>query len=307
MPSTSIIIPAAAPFSFDECLWFLDRGFDECMHTVLPGRVRKLVPLPGGPVLIDLRAHPAGIEATVQEGALTPEAEAALHAYVEAWLAPQQNILPFYDQLRRVPALAYMPEAFSGLRLIGIPDLFEALAWSIIGQQINLPFAYRLKRRLVERWGEAHEAGGAVCHLFPTPAAIAAVDPAELRAMQFTGRKAEYLIGVAQQFADGHVSKSKLLALPGLEARRRALTDLRGIGIWSANYALMKSLRDETCIPHGDAGLLNALLSHQLIADKTDHLAMEKLYKRFKGWESYLVAYLWRSLAVRKNAAEVSS
>ncbi len=295
----SVIIPASHPFSFDECLWFLDRGFDECMHTVLPGRVRKLVPLPEGPVLVDLRAHAEGIEATVQEGKISASTEKALQDYVHEWLAPQQDIQPFYDKLRRVSALAYMPEAFNGLRLIGIPDLFEALAWSIIGQQINLSFAYRLKRRMVERWGEGFDINGASWHLFPTPAVMAGADPAELRAMQFTGRKAEYIIGVAQQFAGGQISKEKLLSLPSLEARRKALTDLRGIGIWSANYALMKSLRDATCIPHGDAGLLNALLAHQLISGKADHPSMEKLYKRFKGWESYLVAYLWRSLAVR--------
>ncbi|WP_298712508.1 hypothetical protein [Chitinophaga sp.] len=299
MPSRSFIIPASDPFSFDECLWFLDRGFDECMHTILPGRVRKLIPLPGNPVLADLREHPAGIEAILLEGNDSPETETALRAYVEEWLAPQQDIRPFYAKLAKVPALAYMPGAFGGLRLIGIPDLFEALAWSIIGQQINLTFAYRLKRRMVERWGESYETGGEVYHIFPQPSVLAEADPAELRTMQFTGRKAEYITGVAQQFANGNISKSSLLALPGLEERRRALTDLRGIGIWSANYALMKSIRDATCIPHGDAGLLNALVSHQIISDKSDHPSMEKLYRRFKGWESYLVAYLWRSLAVK--------
>lgn len=299
MQSRAVIIPAANPFSFDECLWFLDRGYDECLHTILPGRVRKLVPLPGNPVLVDLRAHSAGIEAVILEGEEQAGTAAALQEYVHQWLAPQQDIRPFYDKLSRVPALAYMAEAFNGLRLIGIPDLFEALAWSIIGQQINLTFAFRLKRRLVERYGEKYESGDKVYHIFPDPSVIAMADPAQLRAMQFTGRKTEYLIGVARQFSEGLISKSSLLQLPGLEARRKALTDLRGIGIWSANYALMKSLRDETCIPHGDAGLLNALLSHQLISDKSDHPSMEKLYRRFKGWESYLVAYLWRSLAVR--------
>lgn len=299
MSARTFIIPASDPFSFDECLWFLDRGFDECMHTILTARVRKLVPLPGNPVLVDLRAHPEGIMAELLEGDVNPGTEATLRAYVHEWLAPQQDILPFYDKLARIPAMAYMPEAFKGLRLIGIPDLFEALAWSIIGQQINLPFAYRLKRRMVERWGESYDFGGTAYHLFPAPSVMAQADPAELRAMQFTGRKSEYIIGVAKQFAEGHVSKAALLALPGLEARRRALTDLRGIGIWSANYALMKSLRDATCIPHGDAGLLNALLSHQLISSKSDQAAMEKLYRKFKGWESYMVAYLWRSLAVK--------
>ena len=67
--------------------------------------------------------------------------------------------------------------------------------------------------------------------------------------------------------------------------------------MWTANYALMKSLKQMQAIPYGDVGLLNALLNHQLIDDKKDLTRMAPLFKKFKGWESYLVFYLWRSLS----------
>ena len=73
----------------------------------------------------------------------------------------------------------------------------------------------------------------------------------------------------------------------------------KGIGEWTANYALMKSLRDPQCIPHGDIGLLNALANHNIISDRNELDKIATLFKTFPGWESYLVFYLWRSLTVR--------
>jgi len=188
-------------------------------------------------------------------------------------------------------------------RLIGIVDLFEALCWSVIGQQINLQFAYKTKRRLVERYGSRIEYGGKNYYLFPTPGQLAAATMEELKGMQFSQNKARYLIGLGEVFAKGDLSKEQLIAIDGLEERRKALTDLKGVGIWTANYSLMKSLRDPTCIPHGDVGLLNALAGHAIIKERSEEQKIEKLFSKFPGWESYLVFYLWRSLAGPGRAA----
>lgn len=53
-------------------------------------------------------------------------------------------------------------DEFYGLRNIGIPDLFEAIVWGILGQQINLAYAYTLKRRLVETFGDIANLTGTV-------------------------------------------------------------------------------------------------------------------------------------------------
>ena len=115
--------------------------------------------------------------------------------------------------------------------------------------------------------------------------------------MQFSDKKAEYIITVANAFATGALSKEILQALPTLQAKQETLTRLKGVGIWTANYALMKSLREPASVPHGDVGLLNALANHDIIKDRTETTKIEQLFKKFKGWESYLVFYLWRSLA----------
>lgn len=73
--------------------------------------------------------------------------------------------------------------------------------------------------------------------------------------MQFSRQKAEYLIGISKMFATGDLSKSHLLKKVDSAEQLKALMQVRGVGEWTANYVLMKSLKVMNCIPFGDAGL----------------------------------------------------
>lgn len=297
----SVSIPLPDLFSFEECLWFLDRNFDDCMHRIEAGKIYKALDTGQGKVLCCMYQNGDELQINLLQGKATTFNLQFVSAYVREWLHMDADIQPFYHQLSKVKKLAYMTEAFRGLRLPSIQSLFEALCWSIIGQQINLTFAYKLKRRLVEQYGENMLYEGHTYYIFPAYAAIAAASVEELRAMQFSGQKAIYLIELAKAFETGRISKPMLMELPTLAERQQALVALKGIGIWTANYTLMKSLRAPDSIPHGDVGLLQALVAHGIMKDRKDLAAAERLYKRFKGWESYLVFYLWRSLSVQAD------
>lgn len=290
-------IPVKAPFSFAECLWFLNRNFDECLHRLGPDHVVKAIKIADTPVLMEVSGDVDRLRVKVLQPVCSPAIKQAITVYLREWFDLDRDIRPFYGQLRKYPALAYMTEDFRGLRLVGIPDLFEAVAWSIIGQQINLKFAYRLKRRIVEAYGEVVEHDGVPHYIFPEASRLAAVQPGDLRAMQFSAGKAQYLVTAARAFADGLVSKEMLLLQPDHATRQKTLTAIKGIGVWTANYALMKSLGEQSSIPFGDAGLLNALLRHSVIDDKTDQAKMAAFFQQFPGWESYVVFYCWRSLS----------
>ena len=267
------------------------------MYRVNDMEVIKAILINGEPFLFSVSENAKDIVVHVLDGKPDAYQRAWLLDYVEDWFDLNTDLKPFYKQLSADKRLAYMCDEFKGLRLIGIPDLFEALCWSITGQQINLTFAYKLKRRMVEAYGQQLIFEGTTYNLFPEPERLAQLTVPELRAMQFSDKKAEYVITVAKAFASGQLSKEKLRGLPDLESKQKALTALKGIGIWTANYALMKSLREPTSIPHGDVGILNALANHGIIKQRSETEKIEGLYRKFKGWESYLVSYLWRSLA----------
>jgi DNA-3-methyladenine glycosylase II len=295
-----ITIPEPALFSFDECAWFLNRNYDDCLHVIKENEIIKAVEVGGKPFLLRITSQNETLQIEILKGTPTKEDEVLLIAYITEWFDLNTAIEPFYKLLKKDKRLAYMSKEFEGLRLVGINDLFEALCWSIIGQQINLTFAYKLKRRLVEKYGTAIEYECELHYIFPASEILAKVTVEELRAMQFSGSKAKYLIGAAQAFASKELSREVLLALPSVEHQIEALTSLKGIGVWTANYALMKSLRVPGSIPHGDVGLLNALVNHGVIKDRSELKKIDALFRKYKGRESYLVFYLWRSLSVKQ-------
>jgi DNA-3-methyladenine glycosylase II len=290
-------IEKPAFFSFQECLWFLDRGYDDCLFHIRAGKLTKLIQFGNEPVLF--RVSDAGdfLAVEILKGNLTADQVPQLRAYIMEWFDMHNDLSPFYSLLQKDKKLQYMHQDFQGLRLISIADLFEALCWSIIGQQINLNFAYKLKRKLVEAFGTAFLFEDHTYHLFPSPEKLATLSVEDLRPMQYSQSKAKYLIGIARAFADNLLSREMIAALPDFLSKQQALTAHKGIGIWTANYVLMKTLRVPEAIPYGDVGLLKALESHNIIKERSESEKIDRFFKKYKGWETYLVFYLWRSLA----------
>ncbi|ETZ19927.1 DNA-3-methyladenine glycosylase [Pedobacter sp. V48] len=292
-----ISIEAPTNFDFQECLWFLDRNFDDCMHKVDADQVIKVFEIEGRQLLISVAFYEGNLQIEVLVGDLEESDVKKIKQFISDWFDLEKDMESFYRLVKKDERLAYMVTAYSGLRLIGIPNLFEAICWAIIGQQINLTFAYKLKRRLVEKYGTYMSFNDVNYYVFPSCDVLASLCADDLKEMQFSRSKAEYLIIIAKAFANGEMSKDNLLALPDLNARQKALNNIKGIGVWTANYALMKSLKEHSCVPYGDAGLLNSLLNHNIITDKKQHIEIQTFFKDYSGWESYLVFYLWRSLA----------
>ena len=263
-----IEIPIGGLFNEKECLWFLNRGFDDCMYVVYPDRVRRAFKSNDEIMLVDIYLLPDKLLLKWLSDEPSEQGIATVIDFVKDWFDLDTDLMAFYKVIAADERVAYMVEEYSGLRSVGMPDLFEALCWGIIGQQINLKFAYTIKRRLVERYGEFIDYEDKRYYTFPKADMLAGVNASELRELQFSTKKAEYLMTIAGAFASGALSKSLLMGLPDFESRAKYLTGIRGIGTWTANYALMKSLREPSSIPYGDAGLLNALINHAVIEDK---------------------------------------
>lgn len=288
-------ITVQPPFSFDECLRFLSRSDKEIMHVTSARTVSKLLAVPGRHVLFDVQAAPSGLRVSSRSGALTEEERTVVTQYIEAWFDLDRDLSPIGEVARRDELLAPLWTAYEGLRLIGLPNLFEALVWAIIGQQITLSFAYTIKRRFVETYGTPHIDRGVTYWAFPDAAKIARLTPDALRDLQCSQRKAEYILDIANMIAAGTLSHTHLATLTPKE-RRDALLALRGVGAWTADYVLMKCFRDAHIFLVGDAGLRQALEQQLHRQDKLTPAEMGHYAARFVGIESYATFYLWRSL-----------
>jgi len=184
---------------------------------------------------------------------------------------------------------------FFGYRIVGQPDLFESLVWAVLGQQINLGFAYTLKERFVRTFGEKYILGGKEYFLFPSPETVAVLTNDELLSLQFSIQKSRYTIGIAEAFANGELSREKIAHLP-LDEAKHELMKIKGIGNWTANYALMKTFRYPDAFPLEDVGLHNAIKNLKKLQQKPAIEDVKRIFRKYRGWEAYATLYLWKTL-----------
>lgn len=246
-------------------------------------------------IVIQLKEENDHLVAKVVNAELTADEKSVLNQYVRDWFDLDTDLKPFYRMARQDDLLKPIVKKYHGYRIVGQPDLFESLVWAVLGQQINLAFAYTLKSRFVSEFGERVKWNNAPHHLFPTPEVVAQIKPEQLLALQFSRQKAAYTINIAQAFESGDVSKAKLSKLPFEEAKEQ-LRKIKGIGNWTANYALMKTFRYPDAFPLEDAGLHNAIKRQLNLKAKPSLDRVRKIFKKYKGWEAYATLYLWKSL-----------
>lgn len=287
-----LIIKAPPEYCFAAQLALLQKYPADLLCQIEGTRLRRAVRTGDEPVLLDICGEADEVCVEIQP-AVSPEQGEKVRRYVTEWLDLDADIRPFYALAEKDRLLGPLVKRYRGLYRIGIPDLFEALAWSVIGQQINLSFAYTLKRRLITTFGKY---AGEDCWLFPAPETIAGLTPDELLPLQFSRRKAEYLIAIAAATVSGTLTKEFLAAMPGIAERKAYLCSFRGIGEWTADYVLLKSLREATAFPAGDAGLQNAVKAALALPAKPVAGDLRRMAENWQGCEAYAVIYLWRTL-----------
>ncbi|MEO8352853.1 MAG: DNA-3-methyladenine glycosylase 2 family protein, partial [Chthoniobacteraceae bacterium] len=194
------------------------------------------------------------------------------------------------SKLAKKLGLARLVAGRDGLRVSQIGSIFDAVLWSILGQQINVPFAAALRRRLIERAGTP-VGDGLIAP--PTPQAVAALAPADLLAMQFSRQKTDYVLGVSRLAAKGELELEALRDMSATRAERTLLA-VRGLGPWSVHYLMMRALGFADCVPLGDTGVTSGLKALFGLEIRPDVPATRRLMSAFAPFRSLATAHLWQ-------------
>lgn len=197
----------------------------------------------------------------------------------------------FYRAVKGDPVLGGLTARLHGLRPTLTPRPFEMLVGSVCAQQVNLTFAFTVKGRLARRFGVPVPVEGDTVYAFPEPIRLASVRPAELRAMQFTTRKAEYIVGLAARIVAGELDLDGL-AGRGNDEVIEAITRVRGFGRWSAEWFLCRGLgRGDVC-PAGDLGVRRAFEHFYGRRRELTERAIRQRAKRWGPHQNLAVHYL---------------
>ena len=197
-----------------------------------------------------------------------------------------------YERARRVlarrdPVLRNLMRRHGPCGLAGVQhtDPFRALVRAIVSQQLSTKAAATISGRF-----EALFDGG-----LPSPAAVAAVPDARLRAVGLSGQKLSYLRDLCRRIEDGS------LALAALERMSdddviTALTAVKGIGRWTAEMFLMFRLHRPDVLPVGDLGIVKAMQRVYRLRTTPSPSRMTALGERWRPYRSVACWYLWASL-----------
>jgi DNA-3-methyladenine glycosylase II len=161
---------------------------------------------------------------------------------------------------------------------------FEMLARAIVFQQLSTKAARTIYGRLEEA------AGGAL-----TPESIQNLSVSEMRRAGLSRQKLGYIRDLAEHALSGKVDFARLPAMSDEEVIE-SLTDIKGIGVWTAHMFLLFSLRRPNVLPVGDLGVRTAI---QRAYRKRKMPTPKQVEQIAKGWHpycSYAAWYLWRSL-----------
>ncbi len=144
---------------------------------------------------------------------------------------------------------------YRAVRSVRQANLFSALLRCITTQQVNLRWAATCRRRLAETFGRLHNVDSHSVYSCD-PAKLADLEIADIRALQLTNRKAEYIINVAREIAAGELTIAILDKLTDEEIIAR-LTAIRGIGLWTAEWIIARTLGRPRVVA-GDLGVRKA-------------------------------------------------
>jgi DNA-3-methyladenine glycosylase II len=171
--------------------------------------------------------------------------------------------------------IAERPDFDPGAWMARLPpmDLFGALLFQIVGQQLSVA----VTRRTIARIQALFDGR------LPAPAEVLAVEPAELRTAGLSWRKIAAIRDLAGRFADGRLDQAVLAELPD-EQVISALTEVSGIGPWTAQGALIIALDRQDVVLPGDLALRKAVRA----AYRLDHLpAQEEVLAIAEPWRPY--------------------
>ena len=305
MPIHYFTLAPVPPYSFDLTVHRFVRFKDEIVDRVQAKQYQRLLAVDGQCVLATVTdtgsTTKPQLQVELQGSRKVDLTRPEITAQLRHILCFDLDLQPFYRLAKKDELLEAIVPRFRGLKLPASPTVFEALVMAVLSQQVNLTFAYSIKKELVETFGEKQQVNGEAYYAFPSPARFAEQQAEDLLRFRLSRAKAGTLVRLGQAFASGSITDEQLMLLSDDEVVER-LIQIKGIGRWSADIALLRGLARIDAFPGGDLGVVKYVAQGLLgKAEKATEADMRAFAERWRPYRGLALIYCYAELMGRER------
>jgi DNA-3-methyladenine glycosylase II len=308
MSRTTFHLEPVPPFRLDLTVWTLRRRPDNVVDRWDGQTYRRVLPLPAGPVEIAVTQvgppEAPRLRVSVEGHRRRARVKTAVASALGRLLGLHIDLAEFYQFAEHQGRLGQVARRFRGMKPPRFATVFEALVNAMACQQVSLTVGIRLLNRLAVAYGPVLRKGDDAAHAFPRPDDLAGLRPEQLRQFGFSRQKGRAMIDLAQWIIEGRFDLEELAKLSDEEAIER-LRGLRGVGRWTAEYALLRGLGRTKIFPADDVGGRNNLQRWLHRTERLDYQGVQRTLARWRRFGGLIYFHLL--LARLEEAGYVSS
>lgn len=294
VPMTSLL--PRPPYDFSLSSAIFSTGEPD-IRTFRDGVFRQVLAVDKGMVLAEVTSYgtPEDPELSLtlrSDYPVSADTAKRAESLVASMLSISDDLSPFYRAVAGDPVLADLTVRLRGLRAPVTPTVFEALIDSVIEQQISLKAARSIANRLIRATGKKLVLDGTVFYCYPDAEILATTPDSTFRACGLTSRKGEYIRGIAQLILNGDLDAEWFRKCRDTEKIIEELTQIRGIGRWTAELTTLRGLHRPDAFPADDVGV-RRFISRYYLRDRNISPAEARTFAgRWGAWKGFAVYYL---------------
>jgi DNA-3-methyladenine glycosylase II len=296
MFTETIRLKPVAPFSFDLSATIFGKG-DRQIRNFQNDIFRQVIHVDGKLVLVSLSAE-SRLDTSFLRAELICrnkldeiDIEAAKKTITKMFNI-DLDLNPFYETVKVDAVMQKIARILRGLRSPTTQTVFEALIDSIVEQQISLKVATSIERKIIKKFGEVIETKGNTYYAYPSPETLASAAGAELCSCGLSGRKAEYIKEISNLVASGTLDLERFKSYSSTEQIISELDSVKGIGPWTAELTVIRSMQKWDALPADDIGLRRIIAQYYCQGEKISSDQVRKIAEIWGKWKGLAAFYL---------------
>lgn len=293
MKRVSFVLAPVPPFRLDLTVWALRRRPTNQIDCWDGNTFRRVLEIDHEPAEVSVQqdgtADRPSLLVSISARSLSSSRQKEVKNQLERMLGLRQDLSSFYRLAKQDMKIAPLVEEFRGLKPPRFPTVFEAVANGIACQQLSLLVGILLLSRLAGKYGQTLASSN--LHSFPSPEDLFGARFNSLKALGFSGHKAEFLLAIAAKLRRGNLDLEELKSSDD-QATLEALEQLPGIGRWTAEYVLLRGLGRLNVFPGDDVGAQNNLARFLGRRKPLDYEGVRRAVARWQPYAGFIYFHL---------------